>query len=91
MGTSSQNQPTLLAPYQVHHNPQPIMPPQLPAQPNHNPNNITVNLIQLVLNPNPKIEKKKCNELRLRSGHVISPKEYTALPQLESEIPTVPK
>ena len=91
MGTWAQTQPTLTAPYQVQQNPQPIICPQLPAQPNHKDNNRLVQLIQIIENPDSETEKKECNELRLRSGLVISPKEDTSLPQIESEIPTVPK
>ena len=42
MGTGPQPQPTLLAPYPLQKNPQPLMRPQLLAQSNPNPNNILV-------------------------------------------------
>ena len=87
MGTGAQTQPTLPAPYPIQPNPQPIIRPQLPAQPNPNPNNRPVQLIHIVENPDSETKQKECDELRLRSGHVISPEEDIALPQIEFEIP----
>jgi hypothetical protein len=42
MGMAPQASPTLQDPHQLPQNPQPQMHPQLPAQPNPNPNNIPV-------------------------------------------------
>ena len=53
MGAGTQNQPMLPAPYLVQHNQQPTIRPQLPAQPNPNPNNRPVQLIQIIENPKP--------------------------------------
>lgn len=55
MGMGPQPQPILPAPYPFHKNPQPLMCPQLPAQPNPNPNNKLVQLIQIVENSDPQV------------------------------------
>ena len=56
IGAGIQNQPTLPTPYPVDHNQQPAIRPQFPAQPNPNPNNKPVQLIQIIENPKPNAE-----------------------------------
>jgi len=51
------------------------MCPQLPSQPNPNPNNKPVHLMQIVENLEGETNFVGCNELRLISGHVISIEE----------------
>ena len=75
MGMVPQSQPTLQAPLQFPQNPQPQMYPQLPAQPNLNPNNKPAQLLQIVKILEGETNSVGCNELQLRSGHVISPDE----------------
>ena len=70
---ASQAQPTLQAPLQLPQNPQPQMRPQLPAQPNPNPNNRRVQLMQIVKNLEGETNSVRCNKLRLRLGRIISP------------------
>lgn len=48
----------LPAPYPIQHNQQPVIRPQLPAQPNPNPNNRPVQLIQIIEDPKPNNEQK---------------------------------
>jgi hypothetical protein len=50
MGMVPQAHPTLKYPLQFPQNPKPQMRPQLPAQPNLNPNNRLVQLVQIVEN-----------------------------------------
>ena len=90
IGEGTQNQPMFPAPYLVHHNQQPAIRPQFPAQPNPNPNNRPVQLIQIIENPKPNAEQKQCNELRLRSGRTILPIEATTPPQSQFETSTEP-
>jgi hypothetical protein len=85
MGMAPQAQPTLQAPLQLPQNPQPQMCPQLPAQPNPNPNNRPVQLVQIVENLEGETNSVGCNELRLRSGHVISPEERNIHQEQENE------
>jgi hypothetical protein len=74
MGMAPQAQPTLQAPLQLPQNPQPQVCPQLPAQPNPNPNNRLAQLMQIIENLDGEINSIGCNELQLRSGHIY-PKE----------------
>jgi hypothetical protein len=85
MGMVPQAQPTLQAPLQLPQNPQPQMRPQLPAQPNPNPNNRPVQLVQIVENLEGETNSVGCNELRLRSGCVISPEESDIHQEQENE------
>ena len=66
------------------------MRPQLLAQPNPNPNNRPVQLIQIIEDPLPNIEQKQCNELKLILGRTILPIETTppSLSQYETSIGT---
>jgi hypothetical protein len=50
MGMDPQAQTTLQAPLQLPQNHQPQMHPKLPAQPNPNPNNRPIQLVQIVDN-----------------------------------------
>ncbi len=72
MGAGSQPQHAFLGPFQ---NPQPSIRPQLLAQPNLNSNNRPVQYVQILENPNNDIEPVECNELWIRSRHIISIKE----------------
>ena len=75
MVTISLPQPTLLAPYTLQQNSQPNIRPQFPSQPNPNPNNRPIQSVQIIESLNPKVEMRECNELKLRSGGIISPNE----------------
>jgi hypothetical protein len=66
MGMDPQDLPTLQAPLQLPHNPQPQMHPQLPTQPNLNPNNRPIQLMQIAKNLEGEDKFVGCNELWLR-------------------------
>lgn len=85
MGTSPQPEPSLSPPYTLQQNPQPLMCPQFLAQPNLNPNNRLVQLVQIIESSDYEIEKKECNELRLRSGRIITPRENRDKPSIQTE------
>ena len=69
----SQSHPTFPAAFQ---NPQPLVRPQLPAQPNLNPNNNKpIQYVQILENSNNDTEPVECNELQIRSGRIISTEE----------------
>jgi hypothetical protein len=85
MGMAPQTQPTLQAPLQLPQNPQSQLCPQLPAQPHPNPNNRPTQLIQIMENGEGETNSVGCNELRLRSGHIISPKENNVSQEQENE------
>eukprot|EP00253_Pinus_taeda_P026161 PITA_26161 len=70
-GTIPLPQPTLLAPYALQQNPQTNVRPQLPAQPNPNPNNRPVQSIQIIEALEPETELRECNDLQLRFGRII--------------------
>lgn len=89
MGKVPQPHPTLSTPYPLQKNPQPLVHPQLPTQKNLNPNNKIVHLVQIIEISGYEIEKKECNELRLRSGCIITPKENKYQPSIELETPLV--
>jgi hypothetical protein len=72
MGMTSQTQPPLQNPLPF---PQSQLHPQLPAQPHPNPNNRTAQLVQIMESGEGEINSVGCNELRLRSGSIISPKQ----------------
>jgi len=75
MGIVPLPQPTLPTPYTLQKNPQPNIQPQLPVQPNLNPNNKLIQSVQIIESPDSEVELRECNELKLRSGHVIAPDE----------------
>jgi hypothetical protein len=77
-------QPTLQALLQFPQNPQTQMHPQLPSQPNPNPNNRPAQLVQIVENLEGEINLVGCNELRLSSGCIISPEESNILQEQEN-------
>jgi hypothetical protein len=85
MGMAPQTQPTLQAPLQLPQNPQSQLRPQLPAQPHPNPNNRPTQLIQIMENGEGETSSVGCNELRLRSGHIISPEENNIFQEQENE------
>ena len=70
--TTPLSQPTLPTPYTLQQNPQSNIRPQLPAQPNPNANNIPIQSIQIIEGLDPEDELKECNELKLRSGRIIT-------------------
>eukprot|EP00253_Pinus_taeda_P003983 PITA_03983 len=61
-------QPTLPA---LQQNPQSNLRPQLPAQPNPNPNNRPVQALQILETPEEGPDLRECNDLQLRSGRII--------------------
>jgi len=61
MGTVPLPQPTLPAPYTLQQNPQPNIWPQLPAQPNMNPNNKPIYLVQIIESLDREVELRECN------------------------------
>ena len=67
------------------------MRPQLPAQPNPNPNNRPTQLVQIVKNLEGETNSVGCNELWLRSRHVIYPKESDIHKKQENENDRQPK
>jgi hypothetical protein len=77
MGMTSQNQPLLQTPLPL---PQSQLCPQLLAQPHPNPNNRPAQLIQIMESGEGEINSLGCNELWLRSGHIIS-LEQNDIPQ----------
>jgi hypothetical protein len=85
MGMAPQTQPTLQAPLQLPQNPQSQLCPQLPAQPHPNPNNRPAQLIQIMENGEGETNSVGCNELRLRSGCIISPEESNVFQEQENE------
>jgi hypothetical protein len=85
MGMSPQTQPTLQAPLQLSQNPQSQLRPQLPAQPNPNPNNIPTQLIQIMENGEGETNLVGCRELQLRSRRIISHEENNIFQEQESE------
>jgi hypothetical protein len=74
MGMAPQTQPTLQDPIQLPQNPRSQFRPQLPAQPHPNPNNRPTHLVQIMENEEGETNLVGCNEIRLRSGRIISPK-----------------
>jgi len=68
VGTIPLLEPTLPA---LQQNPQPNLRPQLLAQPNPNPNNRTVQSIQIIETPEIRTNLRDCNNLQLRSGRII--------------------
>jgi len=52
-------------------NPQSNLRPQLPAQPNPNPNNRPVQSLQIIEPLEMGADMKECNDLQLRSGRII--------------------
>jgi hypothetical protein len=63
MGMAPQAHPTLQAPLQLPQNSQPQIFPQLPAQPNPNPNDKPSQLVQIVENFEGEIKSVGYNEL----------------------------
>ena len=64
-------QPTLLS---LQQNPQSNIKPQLPTQPNPNPNNRPVQSFQIFKTPELETNVRECNDLQLRSGCIIETK-----------------
>jgi len=56
-------------------NPQSNIRPQLLAQPNPNPNNRPIQSVQIIESLDPEVELRECNEIKLRSGHIITSDE----------------
>lgn len=72
MGTVPLSQPTLPAPYTLQQNPQSNIRLQLPAQRNPNPNNIPIQSVQIIEGLDLEFDLRECNELKLRSGCIIT-------------------
>eukprot|EP00253_Pinus_taeda_P007925 PITA_07925 len=60
--------------------------PQLPAQPNPNPNNRLVQSVQIIEGPEPETELRECNDLQLRS-RCIKESEAHKNVQIENPLP----
>ena len=79
--------PTLPAPYTLQQNPQTNLRPQLPAQPNLNPNNRPVQSVEIIKAPELETELRECNDLQLRSGCIIE-SEGEKNVQVENPLPS---
>ena len=67
-------------------NPQSNLRPQIPAQPNPNPNNKPVQSIQIIETSEIGVDLRECNDLQLRSGRIIETEgEKTA--DIENQLP----
>ena len=60
--------------------------PQLPTQPNPNPNNRPVQSIQIIETPEIETDLRECNDLQLRSGRIIEI-EGDKTAQVENQLP----
>eukprot|EP00253_Pinus_taeda_P022314 PITA_22314 len=76
-------QPTLPA---LQQNLQSNLRPQLPAQPNPNPNNRPVQSLQILETPEEGPDLRECNDLQLRSGRTIQT-EGNKTVQIEDQLP----
>eukprot|EP00253_Pinus_taeda_P014007 PITA_14007 len=76
-------QPTLPA---LQQNPQSNLRPQLPTQPNPNPNNRLVQALQILETPEEGPDLRECNDLQLRSGRIIQT-EGNKKVQFEDQLP----
>ena len=72
---------------QIHNNVAPNMPirPQLPTQPNPNPNNKEFLQVETANMPAYSIIPVPCNDIRLRSGRVVEPLVIEDVPSAVSE------
>eukprot|EP00253_Pinus_taeda_P020816 PITA_20816 len=68
VGTIPLPQPTLSA---LQQNPESNLRPQLPAQPNPNPNNGPIQSLQIIETPEVGADLREYNDLQLRSGRII--------------------
>ena len=83
VGTMLLPQPTLPA---LQQNPQSNLRPQLPAQPNPNPNNRLVQSVQIIETSEIGVDLRECNDLQLISGRIIETEgEKTA--HVENQLP----
>eukprot|EP00253_Pinus_taeda_P017670 PITA_17670 len=76
-------QPTLPT---LQQNPQSNLRPQLPAQPNPNPNNRSVQALQILETPEEGPDLRECNDLQLRSRRIIQTKGNKTV-QIEDQLP----
>jgi len=83
VGTMLLPQPTLPA---LQKNPQSNLRPQLPAQPNPNPNNRLAQSIQIVETSEVGADLRECNDLQLRFGHIIE-SEGDKIAHVENQLP----
>ena len=83
VGTIPLPQPTLLA---LQQNSQSNLRPQLPSQPNPNPNNRPVQSLQILETPEEGPDLRECNDLQLRSGRIIQT-EGNKTVQIEDQLP----
>ena len=85
-GTIPLPQRTLLVPYALQQNPQSNLRPQLPTQPNSNPNNKPIQFVQIIEAPELETELRECNNLQLRSECIIE-SEGDKNAQVENSLP----
>ena len=83
VGTIPLPQPTLPA---LQQNPQSNLRPQLPAQPNPNPNNRPVQSIQIIDTSETGLDLRECNDLQLRSARIIET-EGDKIGHIEDQLP----
>lgn len=76
-------QPTLPA---LQQNPHSNLRPQLPTQPNPNPNKRPVQSIQIVETSEIRADLRECNDLQLRSGRIIDT-EGDKIAHVENQLP----
>lgn len=87
VGTIPLPQPTLPATYTIQQNPQSNLRPQLPTQPNLNPNNRPVQFVQIIETQKLETDLREFNDLQLRSGHIIETEGDKNVP-VENQLPT---
>ena len=85
-GTIPLPQPTLPTPYTLQQNPQSNLRPQLPAQPNPNPNNRPVQCLQIIESSEIESTLQECNDLQLRSGRIIETEGHRTA-HIENQLP----
>lgn len=83
VGTIPLPQPTLPT---LQQNPQSNLRPQLPSQPNPNPNNRPVQSLQIIETPEVGADLRECNDLQLRSRRIIQTKGDKTV-QIEDHLP----
>lgn len=65
---------------------QPNLKPQLPAQPNPNPNNRPVQSLQIIESSEIEPDLQECNDLQLRSGRIIETEGHRTT-HIEDQLP----
>jgi len=85
-GTIPLPQSTLPTSFTLQQNPQSNLRPQLPAQPNLNPNNRPVQSVQIIKTSELEIDVRECKNLQLMSGCIIET-ERDKNAQVENQLP----